>query len=161
MKSGRIVQINVKPLTGEEAGLPKRPVESAQLTAAGFVGDYNRYRQEKKAGSPDMAVLVMPIETLRELEQEGWPVRPGDIGENITSAGIAYADFSPGSKFKIGSAQIQISEPCTPCRTLGRLPYVGPAKTARFIKTMLGRRGWYARVLEEGHVRAGDAIERL
>lgn len=159
---GRVVQLNVKPLKGEEPGLPKLPVKSALLTAAGFEGDFNRYRQEKKSGSPDMAVLVMPMETLEELNAEGWPIKPGDIGENITTSGIAYGDFAPGKKFKVGAAAlIEISKPCDPCATLKHLPYVGPQKVTEFIRLMLGRRGWYARVLTEGLVNANDAITQV
>ncbi len=157
--SGRVVQLSVKPLTETEPGLPKRPVTSARLSSAGFEGDFNRYRQEKKAGSPNMAVLVMPLETLAELKKEGWPIEPGDIGENITSSGIAYGEFSPGKRFRVGGAVIEISEPCVPCSTLRHLPYVGPGKVAEFVKIMLGRRGWYARVVEEGRVQQGDLIE--
>lgn len=156
---GRVFQLNIKPLIGEEPGLPKLPVDSALLTPAGFAGDYNRYRQEKKSGSPDMAVLVMPLETLQDLAKEGWPVKPGDIGENITTSGLAYADFSVGKKFRVGeSAIIEISEPCTPCATLKALPYVGAEKITGFIRLMMGRRGWYARVLEKGLIHKDDVI---
>lgn len=158
---GTVFQLNVKPQVPGEVGLPKHPVDSVRLTAKGFDGDYNRYRQEKKNGTPDMAVLLMPLETLREIEKDGWPVKPGDIGENITTLGLAYSDFPVGSRFQIGQAQIQISEPCTPCKTLGHLPYVGAEKAPVFIKAMLGRRGWYARVIKEGVIRKGDAIEPL
>ena len=156
---GRVFQLNIKPLIGVEPGLPKLPVDSALLTKAGFEGDYNRYRQEKKSGSPAMAALVMPLETLEDLSKEGWPVKPGDIGENITTSGLAYSDFSIEKKFKVGaSAVIEISEPCIPCATLKALPYVGPEKISEFIRLMLGRRGWYARVLAEGVVGRGDVI---
>lgn len=153
--------MNVKPSTPGEPGLPKRAVASARLTSAGFEGDFNRYRQEEKAGSPDMAVLLMPSETLRALNDEGWPIRPGDIGENITSEGLAYGAFAPGLRFKLGAAVVEVSKACDPCRTLSHLPYVGQAKVAAFVKVMLGRRGWYARVIEEGLVAQGDAIGLL
>lgn len=156
--NGRVLQINLKPRTKGEPGLPKRETAHAQLREQGFEGDYNLYRQEEKGGDPDMAVLLMPSETISELVSEGWPVAPGDIGENITSEGIAYADFTPGKKFKIGPAVIEISKACDPCRTLSHLPYVGPGKVAAFVKATLGRRGWYARVLSGGLVRKGDEI---
>ncbi len=159
--SGRVLRVHVKPSTPGEPGLPKRAVPSARLTAEGFDGDFNRYRQESKAGSPGMAVLLMPAETLTELRALGWPIQPGDIGENITTEGLAYAGFAVGRRFKVGGAALEISEPCAPCKTLGHLPFVGKEKITEFTKVMLGRRGWYARVIEEGLVSEGDAITCL
>jgi len=158
---GRVYQINVKPATPGERGLPKKPVESVRVTRAGLVGDFNIYRQEKLKGDPDSAVLLMPIETISELNSEGWPVKPGDLGENFTTIGLAYGSFSPGKTFGLGGATIEISRACNPCTNLYLLPYVGPARGPSFLKVMLGRRGWYARVKGEGRVTRGDPIGEI
>lgn len=159
---GQIFQINVKPETPGQRGLPKLPVESARITRRGIEGDFNRYRYEEKHADPDMALLLMPLETIQRLEEEGWPIRPGDLGENITTTGIPYDSFAPGKKYRLGeSVETQISEPCNPCNNLYLLPYVGTENGPRFLRTMLGRRGWYARVLREGHIRKADPIEEL
>ena len=42
-----VQQINVKPKTGSERGLPKLPVDSASVTGSGVEGDYNVYRHEE------------------------------------------------------------------------------------------------------------------
>lgn len=157
---GTVHQINRKPETPGEHGLPKVPVSEALLTPTGLAGDFNRYRHEEKHDDPGMALLIMPLETLEQLGREGWPVRPGDFGENITSVGLAYDAFAPGARFRIGGARVEITKPCTPCDNLYLLPYVGPARGPEFLKVTLGRRGWYARVLEGGPVRTGDAIQR-
>ena len=158
---GRVHQINVKPATPGEHGLPKMPVESVLVTRAGLSGDYNTYRQEKLKGDPDSAVLLMPRETISQLNSEGWPIKPGDLGENFTTSGIPYDQFSPRIRFRLGSATVEVSRACDPCNNLYLLPYVGEAKGPLFLKVILGRRGWYARVVEEGRVNRGDAIERL
>jgi MOSC domain-containing protein YiiM len=108
-----------------------------------------------------MAVLLMPRETIEELNREGWPVRPGDLGENVVSSGIAYNAFAPGRRVAVGEALLEISKPCTPCDNLYLLPYVGLERGPAFLKTMVDRRGWYARVINEGTVRVGDPIELL
>jgi MOSC domain-containing protein YiiM len=100
----------------------------------------------------------MPLETLQVLNAEGWPIRAGDIGENITTVGLPYDEFAPGKVYTVGAAELQISRACDPCDNLFLLPYVGKARGAEFLKTMLGRRGWYARVRREGVVRRGDQI---
>jgi MOSC domain-containing protein YiiM len=155
---GQVHQINVKPRTPGARGLPKKPVDSALVTRSGFEGDFNVYRHEELDGDPDSAVLIMPLETLQELNREGWPIKPGDVGENITTTGLSYNEFAPGRMFSFGSVEVQISRACDPCDNLYLLPYVGREKGPAFLKTMLGRRGWYARVIKEGRVRKGDAI---
>jgi len=155
---GRVLEIHRKPETPGEHGLPKPSVRSARLTRHGVEGDFNRWRHETQADDPAMAILVIPRETIDQLNREGWPVRPGDLGENITSAGIQYDDFAPGRRFRAGEAVLEVTKACTPCDNLYLLPYVGATKGPEFLKLMQGRRGWYARVVQEGTVRAGDRL---
>jgi MOSC domain-containing protein YiiM len=156
--SGTVKQINVKPMTEGERGLPKKPVDSAHVTKSGMQGDFNVYRHEELNDDPDSALLILPVETIMELNSEGWPVRPGDLGENLTTTGIPYSSFAVGKIFTSGGARFQVSRACDPCDNLFLLPYVGSSKGPSFLKTMLGRRGWYARVLREGKIRRGDRI---
>lgn len=158
---GQVVQLNVKPETQGERGLPKRPAEAVTVTPHGVHGDYNRYRQEDLAGDPTSAVLVIPLETIDQLNAEGWPIKPGDLGENITTRGIPYDAMAPGTRLRVGGCEIEIARACDPCTNLYELPYVGREKGPRFVKTLVGRRGWYARVLRDGSVRRGDAVETL
>ena len=158
---GTVFRLHRKPETGEERGLPKHAVPEVFLTPAGLEGDFNRYRHEEKHDDPDMAVLLEPLETLEGLRREGWPIGPGDIGENITTSGISYDELLPGRIVEVGEARLVISKACTPCENLYLLPYVGPSRGPEFLKTMLERRGWYARVLRPGRVRVGDPIEVL
>ncbi len=156
---GDIYQINIKRKNPESRGLPKRSVDNIQISKEGLEGDFNVYRHEMLSDDPDSAVLLMPLETIEELNKEGWPIKPGDIGENITTKGIPYSEMIPAKKLRIGDEVIlQISRACTPCANLYILPYVGDEKGPSFLKVMLGRRGWYARVIQEGTVRKGDEI---
>ncbi len=159
LEGGMVHQINVKPQTRGERGLPKRPVESVMVTKAGLDGDFNLYRQESLQGDPDSAVLLMPLETILQLNAEGWPVEVGDLGENFTTKGIPYSSFAPGRTFRLGGAVVEVSRACDPCKNLHLLPYTGASKGPDFVRIMLGRRGWYARVRKEGLVRRGDPIE--
>jgi MOSC domain-containing protein YiiM len=158
---GRVHRLGRKPETPGERGLPKPEIREARLTVQGVAGDYNVYRHDVAHDDPAMAILIMPLETLRELDREGWPVRPGDIGENITTEGLAYDAFAPGDRFQVGESLLEITKPCTPCDNLYQLPYVGPERGPEFLRAMLDRRGWYARVLQEGTVRTNDRIERV
>ena len=158
---GTVFRLHRKPETGEERGLPKPAVPEAFLTPAGLEGDFNRYRHEEKHDDPNMAILLEPVETLEELRREGWPIAPGDVGENITTRGIPYPELLPGRVVEVGGARLAIAKACTPCENLYLLPYVGPARGPEFLKTMLHRRGWYARVVRPGRVRVGDPIRVL
>ena len=84
---GTISHINIKSETLGERGLPKRSIETAHLTTQGLLGDFNRWRHESCNDDPDKAVLLLPLETIIQLNTEGWPVNPGDIGENFTTQG--------------------------------------------------------------------------
>jgi MOSC domain-containing protein YiiM len=155
---GTVLQLNRKSEVPGEHGLPKKPVPTAHVTKAGLEGDFNRYRREEKHDDPDMAVLIVPLEVIHALNAEGWPVRPGDLGENITSSGLPNDAFRPDRRVRVGSVLLQVSKPCDPCNNLYLLPYIGESRGPAFLRTTLGRRGWYCRVLEEGTVSTGDPI---
>ncbi len=158
---GVVLQLNRKSQTPGERGLPKLPVAEAGVSRAGVEGDYNVYRHDTARDDPAMAVLIMPYEMLEQFRAEGWPVRPGDMGENITSRGIPYDDFAPGRRFRVGPAVLEVTKACTPCDNLFLLPYVGSERGPAFLRAALDRRGWYAKVVVEGRVRTGDPIDRL
>jgi MOSC domain-containing protein YiiM len=159
--AGRVVGLHKKGEVAGERGLPKSPAAVLRVRREGVEGDFNRWRQERLAGDPNMALLILPVETIEELNREGWPVKPGDLGENITTSGIPYAALAPPRRFRVGGIVVETSKACTPCENLALLPYVGSERGAAFERTMAGRRGWFARVAEAGEVRVGDAIAPL
>lgn len=159
MANGRVVRVGVKRETPGERGLPKPSVPSAQVTPSGLEGDFNRYRHEEIHDDPDSAVLLMPCETLEEIARDGWPVSPGDFGENLTTAGVPYECLRAGRRVRVGPVELVLTRPCDPCSNLYLLPYVGAERGPAFLKATLGRRGWYARVARGGPVRVGDRVE--
>ena len=152
--NGRIVQLSLKPREGRARGLPKRPVSALTVTPEGVQGDFNRWRTEKAAGDPDQAVLLMREETLAELRAEGWPVQPGELGENLTMADLPEDALRPGAQVRLGQVVLEVSKPCEPCTVLYSLPYVGVDRGPGFLRALKGRRGWFARVLQGGTVSA-------
>ena len=151
-----VFQINVKPNTPGEVGLPKIPIDSGNFSLSGIEGDYNRFRFNKKNNDSDMAIMLISMDIIEELNNEGWPVKPGDLGENLTLANIDYRTIKPGQHYTAGQAELEISIICDPCSNLNVLPYVDEEKVSTFIKTLMNRRGWYARVIKEGLVSSGD-----
>ncbi len=157
--SGRVLQINVKPKTPGEPGLPKRPVPAARIGSAGLEGDFNDWRSANLPGDQKQAVLIITTELLGELNAEGWPVKPGDLGENLTLDGIAESALGPGVRLEAGDVVMEITEPCDPCTRLYTLPYVGGERGPGFLRATAGRRGWYARVVQPGSIRQGSPVE--
>jgi MOSC domain-containing protein YiiM len=156
---GSVRRLGVKSKISGERGLPKPEVQEVLVRQDGLVGDYNLYRQTQRSGDPDMAVLLVPEETIGELNRDGWPVRAGDLGENITTSGIPYDKLRPSATVRIGEVVLRTVKPCEPCTNLYLLPYVGDARGPAFLKATLGRRGWFARVVREGRIHRGDRVE--
>lgn len=156
--AGRILQLSSKSKTPGEHGLPKRAVSELRLTPAGAEGDYNHYRTTQLAGDPDQAILLMTEEVLVQLRAEGWPVHPGDLGENITLDQVPEVALRPGARVQLGEVALEVTKACDPCTELTALPYVGSARGPEFVRTLVRRRGWYARVLVPGLVRLDTPV---
>jgi len=147
--------------------LPKLSVSDVELYSGGCKGDFNFFRFNnyrnvcEKKGKPydpeNRAVFIMTLDVLAQLNEEGWPVKPGDLGENLTVDG-KYSFFNKGERYRAGSAVIELAYQATPCKKLAQLSYVGEDKLAKFISTMTNRRGWYAKVIESDLVKVGDKL---
>ncbi len=157
--TGRLLRLSVKPRTPGERGLPKRSVAELRITTAGATGDYNHWRTREAKGDPDQALLLLTDEILGRLQAEGWPVGPGDLGENLTLGGIPESSLRPGTRLRLDAVLLEISKPCDPCTELYVLPYVGPERGPAFVRTLRGRRGWFARVLAGGIVGPDTPVE--
>ncbi len=157
--TGRLIRLSIKPETPGERGLPKRAVPELRITTAGAAGDYNNWRTQRAKGDPDQALLLLTDEVLDRLQAEGWPVRPGDLGENLTLAGIPESTLRPGTRLRLDEVLLEVSKACDPCTELYVLPYIGPQRGPAFVRTLRGRRGWFARVLVGGIVGPNTPVE--
>ena len=110
-------------------------------------------------GGVHKAVYVYPIEHYdywkRELGRDD--LTYGKFGENLTVEDMLEETVHIGDVFRIGEALVEVSQPRVPCFKLGI-----KMRNPRIVKPFLAseRVGFYVRVLEEGEVGAGDAIER-
>lgn len=156
--TGRIAQLNRKPLEGRSRGLPKRPAPELLVTVDGVAGDYNRWRSEKAQGDRDQAVLLATLEDLAGLQADGWPVRPGELGENLTVEGLPPGVLRPGAVIAADAVRLELSKACEPCTILFSLPYVGSERGPAFLRAVRGRRGWFARVIHGGRIAVGMPV---
>jgi MOSC domain-containing protein YiiM len=162
LMEAKVIQINAKAAVSGERGLPKKAVQSSFVKFSGLQGDFNRYRTEKLNNERDSAVLLICSETLEAISKPEFPVQPGHLGENFTIRGLSPQSLKEGVRLALGeSVQVEISRACDPCSNLQALPYVGRDRVTQFMKLLMGRRGWYARVLQEGLVRTGDPVRLI
>jgi len=156
---GHLLRLSVKPRTPGQHGLPKFSVPELRVTGDGAEGDYNNYRMRKLAGDPNQALLLLTEEVIRQLNAEGWPVKPGDLGENLTLAGVPEASLRAGTRLQLGEVSLEVTLRCDPCTELYTLPYVGEQRGPEFVRTLVDRRGWYARVVTPGVIRPDSPVE--
>lgn len=114
----------------------------------------------KAHGGPHRAVYCYPHEHYgywaSQLARDDFHY--GAFGENLTLLGLLETGVCIGDVYRIGGAVIQASQPRVPCYKLAdKLGVPGFEKT--FLKA--NRSGFYARVLEEGALEAGDPIQLL
>jgi len=82
----------------------------------------------------------------------------GMFGENLTTEGLGEENARIGDRFRIGEAIVKVTQPRMPCYKLA-LRFGRPDMVKRFLASR--RSGIYFSVVEEGLVKAGDAIEKI
>ena len=82
----------------------------------------------------------------------------GQFGENFTVEGLGDDEVCIGDRYRIGSASFEVTQPRVTCYRLG-IRLDEPRMPALLVAH--GRPGFYLRVLEDGTVRAGDAITKI
>ena len=111
-------------------------------------------------GGPSKAVYVCPSEHYSywraELPEMDLPW--GMFGENFTTAGLTEQAVNIGDKFRVGEAEVMVTEPRLPCYKLG-VKFRRNDILKRFLAS--ARTGFYLAVLAEGEVGAGDEIELI
>lgn len=150
-------------MSASAGGVPKRALLEGYLGEGGFDGD--SWRHPKFHGGPKQAALLISMEVLDELREQGFAVYPGALGENITTEGIDYARLRIGHRLRVGEAIVELTKLRVPCDAISvygegiqkelfdRRCKAGDVSSPRW-----GRGGFYARVIQPGTVRPQDII---
>jgi MOSC domain-containing protein YiiM len=89
-------------------------------------------------------------------EHEEIDTAPGMFGENLTVEGIDLSAARPGERWAVGTTILEVAQPRLPCFKLG-IRMSDAHFPRRFQR--VGRMGAYLRIVREGEVGAGDAVE--
>ena len=108
-------------------------------------------------GGPDKAVYAYAREDYDFWhEHERVVTTPGLFGENLTVEGIDLSAALTGERWSVGTTVLEVAQPRLPCFKLG-IRMNDPRFPRRF--QHVGRMGAYLRIVREGDVGAGDAVE--
>ncbi len=161
----RILSVNIGSLRHIEffgetvtTGIFKDPVDARVMARPlGLAGDIQA--DLTVHGGLDKAVYIYPQEHYASWEALlGKSLNAGSFGENITSAGLQEHEVFIGETFRFGQALLQAIQPRSPCYKL-QIRFERHDMTALFARQKWP--GWYASVLQEGTVGAGDQIIRV
>ena len=111
-------------------------------------------------GGASKAVYAYPSEHYDywRTELPGIDLPWGMFGENLTTEGLLEEVVYIGDKFRIGEAEVIVTEPRMPCYKLG-IKFGRADIIKRFLASR--RTGFYFAVVREGMVGAGDAVELI
>jgi MOSC domain-containing protein YiiM len=143
----------VREVHTSAGGVPKLPVDDATIDAGGLVGDVQATRRHH--GRPWQAVCLWSAEVIDDFAAQGHPIAYGSCGENLTLAGIPWADVRSGVRLRVGDALLEASVFALPCSNNARWFRDGDFNHMHHERGPVSR--IYASVIEGGAVRPGDA----
>ena len=149
----------IHQLNCSRGGVPKLPVEEAQLTPTGLSGDHQRHPIIH--GGPQRALCLYSLEVIQALQAEGHPIYPGSAGENVTIAGLDWVTLAPGRRLTLGDeVVIELTSYANPCRNIKSS--FGDGKFKRVSQQQhAGESRLYARVIRTGRLAVGQQVRVL
>ena len=140
-KVGTVSSLFYSPSAGRTA------TETFSLDRKGIISDkhYNK--------DIDRSVLITSLESYTLAESHGIDIPFGALGENVLIDYNPY-DLSTGSRLKIGTVILEISQLCTLCKSLTQVD-------AKLPKLLKNDRGIFSKVLESGTISVDDDIYLL
>lgn len=123
----------------------KTPGEAGTLVAgSGFAGDAH-------AGDWHRQVSLLAEESIAKMQAKGLDVDAGDFAENITTSGIDLVSLPVGTKVRVGTSLLQVTQIGKECHTKCAIYYQAG-------DCVMPKEGIFAVVLEGGEVSVGDEI---
>ena len=149
-------QISVRRGRPMMSAIVKEPVEGpVRVEGVNLAGDDQADRRVH--GGPDKAVYAYAREDIDWWQDvRGDDLADGVFGENLTTEGIDVSGAIIGERWQVGSTVLEVCQPRLPCSKLG-LRFGDLRMVKAFAQA--SRPGAYLRIITEGELQAGDAIE--
>jgi MOSC domain-containing protein YiiM len=123
----------------------------------------HRSRVARDPSQPNLRqVHLVHSELFSELAEGGFSVCPGEIGENVTTAGVDLLQLPTRTRLRLGSnAVVEITGLRNPCKQLDKFQAGLMAATLEHAVdgSLVRKAGVMAIVLVGGRVHVGDAIQ--
>lgn len=155
--SVNLAQVREIALRGKmhSTGIWKVPVQS-RIKVSGESLEGDTQADLKVHGGPLKAVYTYSKEDYLWWEALlGRPLEPGTFGENLTLKGIEVNEALIGERWRIGTAEFEVTQPRQPCWKLG-VKMEDRKFPKRFSEA--NRAGAYLSIKADGEVGAGDTL---
>lgn len=141
--TGTVLSVNIS----ERKGQKKRHVERGYLEVGWGID------RDAHSGPGHRQVSLLSWSSFEKMKTLGADVYYGDFAENLTVDGMEVSALQPGTRLQIGEALVEVTQIGKECHNQGCA-----------IKKQTGTcvmpvEGVFARVLDAGWVRTGDAVK--
>ncbi|MDO8746358.1 MAG: MOSC domain-containing protein [Thermodesulfovibrionales bacterium] len=140
--NGKVVAIN----TSEKKGMRKKPIKEVVIkTNYGIEGDAHASSEWHRQ------ISLLALESIKKMQALGLKVKPGDFAENITTEDINLPELPIGTKMKIGTVELEVSQIGKECHTRCAIYYQAG-------DCVMPKEGIFVKVIRGGKIREGDKI---
>jgi len=140
-KVGTVSSLFYSPPTG------RKPTHAFDLDSQGIINDKHYNKEISRS------VLIASLESYSLAKHHDIGVSYGLLGENILIDYNPY-QLSAGTRLQIGNTVLEISQPCTLCKSLSNI-------NTKLPELLKNDRGIFAKVIEAGTIKEADSIYLL
>jgi MOSC domain-containing protein YiiM len=124
----------------------------------------HRSRVARDPTKPNLRqVHLIHAELFDELRAAGYEIAPGDLGENVTTRGLALLGLSTGTVLEVGEVRLEVTGLRNPCQQINKFKtgLMQAVLDTDAAGELVRKAGIMAVVLSGGEIRAGDAIRAV
>lgn len=143
--TGKVLAVNVS----EKRGQKKHNIDQAYLHADLGIGI------DAHQGNWHRQISLLSLSSFEKMRAQGVNVDYGGFAENITIGDLDVATLPPGTRLKVGASLLEITQIGKECHNHGC------AIKKQAGSCIMPIEGVFARVLESGWVKSGDAVELI
>ncbi len=141
MLEGKVLSVNISEQKGEK----KHNIDEA------YIKEGYGLENDAHGGDWHRQVSLLSLSSFEKMRNWGAEVYYGDFAENLTVDGMDVYVLPVGTRLKAGEAMLEVTQ-------IGKECHQGCAIREQVGDCVMPREGIFARVLESGRIKVGDAI---